>query len=301
MATRGLPRTFELSVRVPGSGGDVAPAVIDPNNALKNSGSRHILLLVHGYNNSHDEAQESYGKFIDKLRAQLGGSRDAPDAIAKFHWPGDESTFFGSTAGYAFDINHARDAAQRLATYLTGLPIPGTASLRITIVGHSMGCRLILEALGRMPNAQGISLVGLMAAASPVEFVKRGGRLFRTGNPPRRMLKFFSEEDNVLQFGFPLGQWHAYQMQIEDDNYSEAVGRHGHPDEFGREIQTRNGHSDYWPDKKDGIDGTIVATLVREIDATIPAPIAVAAVPARTLPPASELASRSLLTRGLPG
>lgn len=295
MATRGLPRTFELSVRVPGSSGDVAPAVRDPNNALKNSGSRHILLLVHGYNNSQDVAEASYGKFLENFQAQLGGSLDAPDAIAKFHWPGDESTFFGSTAGYAFDINHARDAAQRLATYLAGLPIPGTASLRITIVGHSMGCRLILEALGRMPNALGISLVGLMAAASPVEFVKRAERLFRTGNPPRRMLKFFSEQDSVLQLGFPLGQWHAFQMQIEDDNYSEAVGRHGNPTEFGSPFPTENGHSKYWSDR------SIAAIMVRQIDATIPAPIPVAAVTERELPPATEFAARSLPTRALPG
>ncbi len=292
MATRGLPRLFKLSVRVDGSSG-VAPAVRDPDG-LKNSGSHHILLLVHGYNNSYDDAQESYGKFIDNLQQELARSRAAPDAIAKFHWPGDESTFFGTTAGYAFDINHARDAAQRLATYLTGLPIPGTASLRITIVGHSMGCRLILEALGRMPNAPAISLVGLMAAASPVDFVKRGARLFRTGNPPRRMLKFFSERDIVLQIAFPLGQWQAFQLQIEDDNYSKAVGRHGHPAEFGSPVQTENGHSKYWGDDE------IAAKMVRQIDATIPAPIPVAAVPARTLPPVAELAGRSLPRRALP-
>lgn len=297
MATRGLPRTFELSVRVPGSGGDVAPAVIDPNNALKNSGSRHILLLVHGYNNSHDEAETSYQTFIGNIRDRLDDSRAAPDAIASFHWPGDESTVFGTTVGYPFDINHARDAASRLATFLVDVALRAPPSLRVTMVGHSMGCRLILEALGtlaRARNAPGIELVGLMAAASPVDFVKRTGRLFNTGKPPRRMLKFFSEQDMVLQTGFPLGQFLAYQYKIEDDNYDEAVGRHGHPDEYGRGIQTRNGHSDYWKDQ------TIVAILVQQIDATAPREIAAPAMPERALPPASGLSRRELATRALP-
>lgn len=295
MAMRGLPREFELSVRVDGSS-DVASAVRDPNG-LAGSGSRHILLLVHGYNNSHDEAKASYQTFIGNIRDKLDDSRAAPDAIASFHWPGDESTVFGTTVGYPFDINHARDAASRLATFLVGVAQRGPPSLRVTMVGHSMGCRLILEALGtlaRARNAPGIELVGLMAAASPVDFVKRTGRLFNTGNPPRRMLKFFSEQDMVLQIGFPLGQFLAYQYQIEDDNYDEAVGRHGHPDEYGSGIQTQNGHSDYWKDQ------TIVAIMVRQIDATAPREIAAPAMPERALPAASGMAGRELATRTLP-
>jgi hypothetical protein len=54
----------------------------------------------------------------------------APDTVAKFHWPGDESTALGTTVGYPFDINHARDAASRLATYLAALPVTGNGASR---------------------------------------------------------------------------------------------------------------------------------------------------------------------------
>jgi esterase/lipase superfamily enzyme len=242
------PREFELTVRVPGSS-DVAPTVTD--NGMSTINPRHILLLVHGYNNSHEAAEKSYQIFLDNMATAFGDRISlAPDTVAKFHWPGDESTALGTAVGYPFDINHARDAASRLATYLAALPVTGSgASRRITMVGHSMGCRLILEALGRVATASvpGIAIVGLMAAASPVEFVRRNGRLFRTGSPPRQMLKFFSEQDFVLQIGFPLGQWLAFQWQIEDGNYAEAIGRFGHPDEFGSAQRTRNGHSRWTP------------------------------------------------------
>jgi esterase/lipase superfamily enzyme len=299
MALRAIPR-FELSVRLADSS-DVAPKVID-NNGLANSISQHILLLVHGYNNSHDDAETSYKLFIDNIQNQLGDSREAPDAIAKFHWPGDVSTKLGTTVGYPYDIQNARDAAQRLAEFLVSLPIPGhgPASLRITIVGHSMGCRLILEALGGMTsaNAPRIQVVGLMAAASPVGFVEHAGRLFNTGNPPRRMLKFFSEQDTVLQDGFPLGQWLAYRLGKEVDNYAkevgnnaEAVGFHGHPAEFGGAIQRRNKHGEYWK------DAYVVKIMVQAIDSTTRTQLPIAETATRSLPAASELAERDLPSR----
>ncbi len=286
---------FELTVRVAGNSGVVADEVIDnsPNEKLVNANAHHILLLVHGYNNSYDDAKASYKTFIDNLNKALDpDSRAAPDAIAKFYWPGDESTILGTTFGYPFDINHARDAADRLVAYLVTLPVP---TLRLTVVGHSMGCRLILEALGRfVATTPNIAVVGLMAAASPVDFVRSGARLFNTGRPPRRMVKFFSLVDDVLHYAFPLGQWVAYQYQIEDNNYSEAIGRFGNPSEFGTGQQTNNRHSAYWS------DGTIVSKILQQVDATIPQPVDSRQPAVRSLTPPAQLGSRVLPTRSLP-
>ncbi len=285
------PRIYELTVRVDGQSGAVATQVRDDGH-LASSNPHHILLLVHGYNNAQQDAERSYDTFIGNILNAIGSARVDLDAIAKFHWPGDESTILGSTVGYPFDINHARDAAARLADYLTQIPVP---TLRVTLVGHSMGCRLILEALGRITSATpDIGLVGLMAAASPVDFVRRGARLFRTGNPPRKVLKYFSEQDRVLQIAFPLGQWAAYQYQIEDDNYSEAIGRFGHPPEYASGVPTRNGHSDYWPDR------TIAADIAQRIAPMVPRTTPVAALPTRSLETSDRLAPRALPTRSLP-
>lgn len=278
-------------VRDPLDPNKLASKVID-DGKLADSNPHNLVLLVHGYNNTEEDAENSYQTFIDHLLGSFDEQHLGPDSIAKFHWPGNVSTLFGSTVGYPFDINNARGAAALLAVYLTDIPVP---TLRVTLVGHSMGCRLILEALNNIRStAPNISIVGLMAAASPVDLVRRGARLFWTGNPPRKMLKYFSEQDVVLLAAFPLGQWVAYQLQIESDNYPEAIGRHGNPDEFGSRLKTSNGHSEYWPDR------SIAAGIAQQINPTLPRSIATAALATRSLEPAATIASRKLPTRSLP-
>lgn len=284
---------IELSVRM-ASGDEVAPAIAGEER-LRNSDASHILFLVHGYNNSHKDAEDSYKLFIDNLLESIrrGGSRNGPDLVAKFHWPGDVSTMLGTTAGYPLDITNARTAAERVAALFNRL-VRARPALRITLVGHSMGCRLILEALKRHGQQQlaAVGVVGLMAAASPVEFCERNGRLFPTGQPPRHMLKFFSEQDSVLQFAFPLGQWLAYQWQIEDDNYSRAMGRHGDPPEFGRTIsRPQNKHGDYWR------DDAIPRHIMLAIDPTTRLDTAGHELASRSLNTDDRLVARSLPSR----
>jgi esterase/lipase superfamily enzyme len=284
------PLHFELSVRRQAEGGEVADNVSKGDELLR-SGSRHILILVHGYNNSQSCAKTRFETFRKKFLEKIGEGRGRPDAIADFHWPGDVSTWLGTTVGYPFDIKNARRAAQLLADLLARLPDYGPPSVRITFIGHSMGCRLILEALARLPDLSPgeAGFAGLMAPAVPVKLVQRKARLFRTGQHPRSVMKFFSEADWVLQFGFPLGQWLAYQWQIEDDNYAEAVGRFGKPDEYGEASATRNDHGAYWT------DSTLVGIVVRRLDATTPRELPISSLPTRTL-----LAENALLDRDLP-
>src|SRR4051812_19312340 len=119
------PRIFRLSVRQKNvdQGGDVTAEVLDPDK-LKGSMSRYILLLVHGFNNSRPEAEASYGKFLNNILPGLRRSNAAPDAIAKFQWPGDVSMGFWPRAiDYPNDITQARLAAGLLAAFLAQLPI----------------------------------------------------------------------------------------------------------------------------------------------------------------------------------
>jgi esterase/lipase superfamily enzyme len=296
------PQIFKLSVRRKDTdqGGDVEPEVRDLDN-LKGSMARYILLLVHGFNNSRQDAEQSYGKFLNNILPGLRRSKVAPDAIAEFQWPGDVSMGFWPRAiDYPIDIRQALLAAQRLATFLATLPIPGrgATSVRITFVGHSLGCRLILEALGNLlpaRNAPGVETIGLMAAAAPVDLVRRGARLFATANPPRQAIKFCSEADSVLQFAFPLGQFLARQYQIEPQNYLEAIGRFGNPDEYGSRLpRPNNSHGSYWNDQ------VVADVMLAHIDPTQRQSAPAAEIGARALPPGAPLATRNLSQRDLP-
>ncbi len=303
---RNKPRTFRLSVRSdlePNHGGEVRDEVYDPDR-LAMSGASHILILAHGFNNTAKEAQESYNKQLEALQeAGLDKRPVGPDAIALFQWPGDLAispirNAIIDSLGYSLDLRQAFKAADRLADFLASLPKAGgePAALKISFIGHSLGCRLILEALNRLNRgAPSFDVVSLMAAAVPVELILAGKPLVPRIAVPRRLLKFFSEKDLVLQFAFPAGQQLASNQGIERAAYREAVGRHGNPAGFGEpNPRHNNGHSDYWKDK------VAAKVFVSTLDPTAPLPLIGREIGAHDLPAQNEMPGREMQSRNLP-
>ncbi len=249
MKPRGGTRQIGLSVRVEENRGGPVASDIMGRVELDSSGARTVLLLVHGFNNTRKQAEKSFGKFSGNVLHLLEDSRIKPDVIAHFHWPGNAAV--GLTGcldvfAYAIDIEKAKDAADRLAAYLWDVATPG---FRLVMVGHSMGCRVILEALQRFrAGALGayVDFVVLMAAAVPIGMALPGARLSNVQIPPQRLVKFHSTKDMALSIGFPLGQWRAGG---EEAASLEAVGRFGAPANLGHGVATDNGHSDYWGDQ----------------------------------------------------
>jgi pimeloyl-ACP methyl ester carboxylesterase len=290
---RGQFDRVRLSARAnPSGGGDVAPVLADPDGlALKNA--RHVLILVHGYANGPHDAEDNYAKFQTELDKALDEypyrTRFDVDVIAELQWPGDtpirikrwDTPFYN----YPVALANARIAAERVDEYLRGLrgvgPLP--SSLRVSLIGHSMGCRLILEMLHLSQAGMGpdTKVVGLMAAAAPVQLLIDAGSALSV--PPHvgaKPLKFYSPSDFVLAHLFELGQWSASRTELElkyrnqgyfqGPNvelayYAEPVGLEGNPPWFGYPVPRRtNGHSDYWNDRK------AIRILIREIDPTYP-------------------------------
>jgi len=293
---RNAPKAFHLSVRLdPQPWRQVSPSVVD-RDGLRRSGARHLLIFVHGFNNSEADATTSYGRFFAGIKNALKRSPLAPDAVAYFHWPGDLT---GGATAYPFDIGQAKNAATSLAAYLETFPSPGgdPRSLRVSLIGHSLGCRLVLEALGElMPRATRpeIVFVGLMAAAVGVGAVDTGGPLQGVAGLPKQLTKFFSTRDWVLFTAFPAGQTAAVPIIGAEEAHREAVGRNGNPTAFGSGKMTTNGHSDYWP------DGVIAEGIVPAMDASVamirptPAIIPSNVIGSRSLPPPRDIAGRPL-------
>ena len=276
-----------LSVREDCEGGAVASELTEfPNGWF--GGATHFVLFVHGFNNDLDEAREAYGRLTDRL----------PDRFPKlgwFYWPGDAS--FGwfdvlEFVSYPTEIPDARYSAQRLADELTRLARENLG-VEITLLGHSLGCRLIAECvhlLASQPEASRPTIRALlfMAAAVPVELAEQGGYL---GQSLRSLAPngyvFYSADDRVLQFAFPTGQTLAAKMGYEDAAYLEPVGRHGNPEDLflqPTEDRSGNGHGDYWNDDR-------VVQRLCEIGA---------AAIARRTESRAELPPREVLRRSLP-
>lgn len=296
-------QVFPLSTRVDIWGGPVRNAVSDEpgagRNSLKNSGCRHVLVLVHGFNNTTDAALQSYGVFYARLEEHFRTSRVTPDAVAFFHWPGNYAKArFDAVAWYHIDVDRARESALRLAEYFRSFRDP--ASLTVTLVGHSLGCRLILHAIKNLgpPPVPAINVVSLMAPAVPVDLVADVRDVLLSNDdlstvfaPTRRVLKFFSSKDLVLWGAFPLGQRAAYLDGIERRAFGEAVGLYGNPLGIGIPFETTNGHGDYWEDTR------TTDELSRALDPTyytLPTPRRIAS---RTLASAPPVESRRLSDR----
>ncbi len=222
---RGIPR-YTLSVRPPGQdrGGAVEPAHGDD---LAHAGRRHLLLLVHGFNNTATQAQQSYDRMVDgHLLPLMAAMRTPPDGIVSFQWPGDAAVIAAlaasDTAGYPVDIERARQAAAELQGYLTTLQAASGGALKLSLIGHSLGCRLVLEMLrGFAGGPSPFEVVALMAGAVPVDLVDAGysgaggPSLLAAADAARQVLKFHSWLDAVLGIGFPAGQALAFELGIE--------------------------------------------------------------------------------------
>lgn len=285
----------ELSVRVDdvAVGGNVRERVVErPKGWLDCAGD--VVLLIHGYNNNQDEACEAFEKF----RALMpGGSYQ----IGRFFWPGDAD--FGyfqwmDFLSYPTEIPDARVSAARLAEHL--VEANKTArDLKLWLVGHSLGCRLILELLEDLAGwpedeRPEIKLIMLMAAAVPVELAEDGERLYRAGELAKERLVLYSPDDVVLQWAFPAGQTLAFSMGNEDAVYLEPVGRFGNPREFATETpadadRSGNGHADYWEDEQ------AAALLARKLGGAVAGKLVKKNLPGHTTSP-----SRPLLQRKTP-
>lgn len=288
----------DLSVRRTPAGGPVAYEVAaTPPRWME--GRRRILVLVHGYNNTEDAARESYRAYTRSLEAILTSDR-LPD-LGRFFWPGDSGWGFLSALSYPWEIEDARQSSRRLVQCFAGVFGPEGGPAELIFVGHSLGCRLLLEALalvasGAVRGWPEVRRVHLMAAAVPVEMVDVGGRLAAAARWPSALLLLYSPADAVLHLAFPIGQAAAFAPGEEDGLYLAPVGRHGQPSgltPFKVEL-SGNGHGDYWPDAR---AAGLMAAFLGE---AVPRELASHGRLTRPEPEARPLSKRQIQTRDLP-
>lgn len=311
MRARRLPGTLSemsrISFRSLPAGGAVlrAPRATPADLLL---GDDELVLLVHGYANDEPAAFASYRRFMENL-----GERWAAKAAGVF-WPGDgrtrdadaqQSLFsFLAVASYMWQPQRARETARHLADLLGRACVDRQAvaarrgrvarPLVVSIVAHSMGCRLTLELLNLVRTAilAGARLrvrsVGLMAAAVPAYHVQERGDLELAFATAERTTVYWSRSDRVLRFPFRFGQVAEFPFPLGWRRRG-AIGRHGVEGLGARSVQVELDHSDYWPsvevaeDVRDQLEPSVDLFKTR--------------TPARRIAGARPLSSRRLGTR----
>ncbi|AGS20322.1 hydrolase-like protein [Rhizobium etli] len=149
--------------------------------------SRRVLVFVHGFNNRYEDAVYRFAQIVHDSHADV--------APVVFTWPSRASIF-----DYNYDkesTNYSRDALEELLTRTATNP----AVSDVTVMAHSMGTWLTVEALRQMAirNGQVASKINNVILASPDLDVDVFGRQFMSlGKDRPHFTIFVSRDDRAL-------------------------------------------------------------------------------------------------------
>lgn len=239
--------TVQLTVRPKSAKRAIPDPVRFDRGSSIDLATTRILLLVHGFANTEDQAHSAYEKFITGLMSESDSFPASWGAVCEFHWPGDyPGSSLMSYATYSERVPVAGFSGERLARFLHEDPAM-TRDQELFIVAHSLGCRVVLEALREISlikdyDGPVVREVALLAAAIPVEDCVLGSGEFQPLRDGREHV-FYSPDDGTLHRAFELGQRAAGER-------GDAVGREGMPDpRWQSRFRTALDHSDYWGDR----------------------------------------------------
>jgi esterase/lipase superfamily enzyme len=162
-------------------------------SAVQAAGPRgEVLTYVHGYNNSFDYAA--------RRSAQMAFDLERPVVPVLFSWPSHGGTSF-SALKYTFDENEAARSSSALADVLDEL-LDATAGAPVTLLAHSMGSRVVSEAMLdlRFAERQTRPFDHLVLAAPDIDagvFERRYLRAIQDGTDA--ITVYCAEDDRALQ------------------------------------------------------------------------------------------------------
>ncbi len=191
---------------------------------------KRVLLLVHGYNSTSDGALDHYQTIQKNL-----DPFDLYDTMIGYFWPGCDL----GLEYYAAEKN-TQKLAPRMHAYLETL---SDTAAHLDVLAHSMGNRLILEALqlSNKPTPIVRNFYSLAAAVKDKD-IEMGHPFYQAALQSRNLFIFHSDRDDVLKYDFLVAE------------RSEALG-YGGLDKASKEpkniqfvdcTQFVNGHSGYF-------------------------------------------------------
>jgi len=166
--------------------GENASPTVTPTKAAAICSGKRVICLWHGY-----RVEDPTNAYLQIL-ARLEGLYDV--AILGW-WPGSDWLL-----GFWFAGRRADEAGRRAAAALA--PIAALASA-FDIEGHSLGCRVTMEALG---NGLTVRNAILAAPAIDNESLQQGERYGYAVCRARRVLVAHSERDDVLREMYLIGK-----------------------------------------------------------------------------------------------
>lgn len=213
---------YFLDFRGKDCGGPVLPGRIVAVQGVK-SGTEddlrreaRVVFLVHGFNVDRASGQRNLNSLATELRS-------VPDAaLVAVTWPGDS---WANALSYPLEGNDADDTASELSRFIQRVIMPGTP---LSFVSHSLGARVVMETLKRLPLAQyEIAQICVMAAAiDDFSFAARADYRPQIESASR-VAVLASQRDTVLKFAYPAGDLLQSFLFFWKDTPGLALGLRG--------------------------------------------------------------------------
>jgi esterase/lipase superfamily enzyme len=149
--------------------------------------SRRVMVFVHGFNNRYDDAIYRFAQIVHDSKADV--------APVLFTWPSRGSVF-----AYNYDkesTNYSRDALETMLRRLSTEPNVD----EVTIMAHSMGSWLTVEALRQMAIRDGRvapKIKNVILASPDLDVDVFGRQLAEIGENRPRFTLFVSRDDRAL-------------------------------------------------------------------------------------------------------
>ncbi|MGK6317075.1 alpha/beta hydrolase [Neorhizobium sp. DT-125] len=164
-------------------------AVDDARNWLRGHlpKTRRVLVFVHGFNNRYEDAVYRFAQIVHDSKADV--------APVLFTWPSRGSIF-----AYNYDkesTNYSRDALEEMLHRLAKEPSVG----EVTIMAHSMGSWLTVEALRQMAIRDGRvapKIQNVILASPDLDVDVFGQQLAEFGQHRPHFTLFVSRDDRAL-------------------------------------------------------------------------------------------------------
>jgi hypothetical protein len=175
---------------------------------------RDVLLATHGFHVSRADGISNLSHWAEWLAPGPNG------VFVGVLWPGDSK--WVPYLDYPVEGNEAIKSGQLLAAYLAAT-FAGASS--ISFASHSLGARVVLEAIRHLSSSLRVNALTLMAAA--IDDTCLSNEYKDAAARVGKISVLASQRDEVLKWAFPLGNPLSGILSRGDPYWHAALGRTG--------------------------------------------------------------------------
>ena len=188
-------------------------ALIQAARTAAAQSDEETVLFVHGYNNNFAEAAYRH--------AQIAWDYEMRGPQIHFAWPSA-----GDPLEYAYDRDSVLIARDALAALLTALLKED--GLKVSLVGHSMGCHLIMESLrqialsGRRDMLDNLASIALISPDIDLDLFR--SQIRALGEPPQPFIVAVARNDRLLLLSSGISGGAEKLGSVEDLDQLDELG-----------------------------------------------------------------------------